>query len=78
MRTSSGLTLPISSDPSNESPTVSLMEEIDLMRQIDLLTSENQRLNEELKRTRENSADESKAKRDRDAIDGTAGGSILR
>jgi hypothetical protein len=54
------------------------MEDIDLMRQVDLLTSENQRLSDELKRLRESSAEEKKAERERAAIDGTNGGGVLR
>ena len=78
VRASSGLTLPTSTGLETDSPTISLMEDVDLMRQIDLLTSENQRLNEEIKRIRKNSADGDKADRDRAAIDGTGGGGILR
>lgn len=54
------------------------MEDVDLMRQIDLLSAENQRLNEELQRVRKDSTDRDKAERERAAIDGTAGGGILR
>ena len=79
---SSGLALPTSTssgpNADSPSPTVSMMEEVDLMRQVDLLTSENQRLNEDLKRLREKSTEDEKAQRDRAAIDGTGGGSILR
>ena len=79
MTTSSGLALPTSSGTDDaDSPTISLIGDVDLMRQVDLLTSENQRLNEELKRLRENSTEDDKAERDRAAIDGSGGGSILR
>lgn len=53
-------------------PTVELMGDVDLMRQVDLLTEENQRLSDELRRLKVESDKEA----ERAALDGSGG--VLR
>ncbi len=56
-------------DPEAENPTIALMGDVDLMRQVDLLTEENDRLGQELKKLRS----DQEADDDRAAIDGRKG-----
>jgi len=58
----------------DDNPTLSLMQDVDLMNQIDLLTKENERLSAELKKARE----AAEKIRQRSALDGSSGAGILR
>lgn len=58
----------------DDNPTLSLMQDVDLMNQIDLLTKENERLSAELKKARE----AAEKNRQRSALDGSSGAGILR
>ena len=70
------LTLPVAdpaADLSDANPTLDLVPELDLMRQIDQLTEENRRLSEALAETRKEAEEADRRQREQDALDGTGG-----